>query len=55
MNTENSVKRNWDNLTYSEQKEFLAKADYLLDRGYVVDTTVEKLAKKIFSNSNGDN
>lgn len=42
------MKKEWEKLTVQEQKSYEDKAEFLLDRGYVEDTTIEELAKKIY-------
>jgi hypothetical protein len=42
------LKKEWQRLTYEQQKPFEEKAEYLIERGYVKDKTVEELAKEIF-------
>lgn len=42
------MKRNWQKLTYPEQKVFLDRAEYLIERGYVINKTVTQLAKRIY-------
>lgn len=40
--------RDWQKLTYDQQKVYKDKAAYLIERGYVHSKTVEVLAKEIF-------
>lgn len=42
------MKKDWQKITYPEQKVFLDRAEYLIERGYVVDKTVKELAKQIY-------
>ncbi len=41
------MKKDWQKLTYDQQKVFKDKAEFLLERGYVHGKTVEELAKEI--------
>jgi hypothetical protein len=42
------MKKDWQKLTYEQQKVYKDKAEYLLERGYVHGKTVEKLAIEIY-------
>lgn len=39
----------WNKLSQSEQDEFIRKADYLIERGYILDLTPDELAFQIFA------
>lgn len=43
--------KDWQKLTYEQQKVYKDKADYLLERGYVQSKSIEVLAKEIFERS----
>jgi hypothetical protein len=44
-----TMKKDWQKLTYEQQKVFKDKASYLLERGYIIqDKTVEELAIEIY-------
>jgi mRNA-degrading endonuclease RelE of RelBE toxin-antitoxin system len=45
------MKKDWQKLTYDQQKVFKNKAEYLLERGYIQGKTTEELAKEIYKNS----
>tara|TARA_R110000851_G_scaffold47001_1_gene114328 strand:+ start:377 stop:553 length:177 start_codon:yes stop_codon:yes gene_type:complete len=40
----------WDELSMSQQKEYLDKAYYLIDNGYVQNHDEETVARKIYMN-----
>jgi hypothetical protein len=40
----------WDELSMSQQKEYLDKAHYLIDNGYVQNHDEETVARKIYMN-----
>jgi len=42
------MKKDWESLTQSEQQEYIQKAKFLIERGYVLDKTEEELAKQIY-------
>ena len=46
------MKKDWQKLSYDQQKALKDKASYLIERGYVYGKTVEELAKQI-DQSNG--
>jgi hypothetical protein len=37
----------WNSLTISEESEYYSRALYPINNGYVMDTDIEELAKKI--------
>ncbi len=45
------MEKDWQKLTHEQQKVFEDKAEYLFERGYVQNKTVEELAKKIYETS----
>jgi hypothetical protein len=45
------MKKDWQKLSYEQQKVLKDKAAYLIDRGYVYAKTVEELAKEIYNRS----
>ena len=45
------MKKDWQKLTYDQQKVFKDKAEYLLERGYIQGKTVEEIAKEIYKNN----
>jgi len=42
------MEKDWHLLTPTEQKPYIKKAEYLIDRGYVELKTVEQIAKQIY-------
>jgi hypothetical protein len=42
------MKKDWQKLSYDQQKTLKDKAAYLIDRGYVHGKTVEELAIEIY-------
>jgi len=42
------MEKDWEKLTQHERQEYERKAQFLLDRGYVENVTVEEIAKKIY-------
>jgi hypothetical protein len=42
------LKKEWQKLTYDEQRVYEKKAEYLLPRGYVTGKPVKELAKEIY-------
>ena len=46
------MKKDWQKLSYDQQKLYKDKASYLIERGYVHGNTVDDLAKQIHQ-SNG--
>ena len=42
------MKKDWQKLSYDQQKLYKDKASYLIDRGYVYGKTVDDLAKEIY-------
>jgi hypothetical protein len=45
------MSKDWQKLTYEQQKVYKDKAEYLLERGYVQSKPIEVLAKEIFERS----
>ena len=43
--------KDWQKLTYEQQKVYKDKAAYLIERGYVHTRAIEELAKEIFERS----
>jgi hypothetical protein len=43
------MKKEWQKLSQSEQKDFLDRAAFLIDKGYVIDTSLKELAKNIYA------
>jgi hypothetical protein len=39
----------WNKLSQSEQDEFTRQSYYLIERGYILDSTPEELAVQIFA------
>ena len=54
MTTDDDILSTWERLTTSEQDRYVRRADYLIERGYVQDTTPEDLALKIYRGEQQD-
>jgi len=55
MTQTDDILNKWHKLSQSEQEAFIRKADYLIDRQYVLDTTAEELAIRIFASGEQSN
>jgi hypothetical protein len=45
------MSKDWQKLTYDQQKVYKDKAEYLLERGYAQSKSIDVLAKEIFERS----
>jgi hypothetical protein len=43
------MRKDWQKLTYEQQKVYKDKAEYLIERGYAQNRPVEELAKEIYT------
>lgn len=43
--------KEWQKLTQDEQKVYEEKAEYLIEKGYVLGKVVKEFAKEIYQNS----
>ena len=45
------MKKEWDKLSSEQQKPFIDKATYLIERQYIKDVKIETIAKRIYQNT----
>jgi hypothetical protein len=48
----NTLKKKWEEVPPEVEQKYLTKAAYLVDRKYVLDKTVEQLAKEMYLKEN---